>query len=77
MLWSYDRREGELAVLIDEAGNSRVVPAETLPADAREGMLLRQEGETFLPDGAATDDRRRHVLSLQQRLLRRSRKDTE
>ena len=71
MLWSYDRREGDVAVLIDEQGNSREVAIMALPSDAAEGMLLRQTDGGFVADGDATDARRQQVLSLQERLLRR------
>lgn len=74
MIWSYDRREGDHAVLIDEDGNSRTVAVDTLPSDAAEGMLLRQTDSGFVTDEAATDARRQQVLSLQQRLLRRSKR---
>jgi len=76
MLYSYDRREGDLAVLVDEDGNSRPVPLAALPADAREGDMFREEGEGFVPDRDAADARRRRVLELQQRLRRRN-KPTE
>ena len=72
MLWSYDRREGTVVVLVDEDGNSRTVSVDALPADAREGMMLRQTGETFVFDEAATEARRKRVLALQQRLRSRN-----
>ena len=71
MLWSYDRREGDVAVLIDEQGNSREVAVTALPSDAAEGMLLRQTDSGFAVDSSATDTRRQQVLSLQERLLHR------
>ena len=76
MLYSYDRREGDLAVLVDEDGNSRTLPVDALPPEAKEGDMLRQQGESFCSDAVAAAQRRQQVLSLQQRLLRR-RKDSQ
>jgi len=70
-LWSYDRREGDLAVLVDENGNSRPVPLTALPEDAKEGMMLRQTGACYVADEAAAAARRERVLALQNRLRRR------
>ena len=72
MLWSCDRREGDVVVLIDEDGNSRNVSADWLPVDAREGAMLRQVGESFVFDEAATEARRKRALALQQRLRRKN-----
>jgi len=71
MLYSYDRREGDLAVLVDEAGDSRTVPVTLLPPEATEGAMLRLQDDVFCLDTDAAEERRRQVLALQQRLLRR------
>ncbi len=68
MLYSVDRLEGCMAVLIDEEGNSRSVPLTVLPAEIQPGTMLRDICEGF---SLATDEeakRRRRVLELQRRL---------
>ena len=67
MLYSVDRFEGDLAVLVDEDGNSRDVPRHRLPAGAKEG--LEADG-SFTPDEEAAARRRARVLALQNRLRR-------
>ncbi|MBQ9860228.1 MAG: DUF3006 domain-containing protein [Clostridia bacterium] len=74
MRWSYDRREGDIAVLVDEQGNSCEIAVNALPSEAVEGMLLRQTDSGFVADGEATEARRRQVLSLQERLLGRGKR---
>ena len=71
MLYSVDRFEGDLAVLVDEDGNSRDVPRHRLPAGAKEGAMVRLEaGGSFTPDEEAAARRRARVLALQNRLRR-------
>ncbi len=70
-VWSYDRREGDLAVLVDEEGNSHPVPLTALPKEAKEGTMLRQMGDTYVVDEDATTERRQRVLDLQRRLRNR------
>lgn len=43
-------------------------PLSLLPADVKEGDLLLQSGETYLPDEAATAARKEKVQSLFDRL---------
>ncbi|MBQ4332548.1 MAG: DUF3006 domain-containing protein [Clostridia bacterium] len=70
-LLSFDRREGDLAVLVDEEGISYPVPLTALPENSREGMMFRRMGDTFVADEDAAEVRRRRVLELQNRLRRR------
>ena len=50
--FTIDRFEGEWAVLEDEQGRMFNIPNRWLPAEAREGMVLRISQET--PDGSAS-----------------------
>ena len=70
-LLSFDRREGDLAVLVDEEGIGYPVPITALPENSREGMMFRRMGDTFVADEDAATARRRRVLELQNRLRRR------
>ncbi len=71
-LWSVDRFEGGLAVLIgDDSGDSTVVPRTLLMPETREGDLVRLTDGMYRPDAAATAARREEVRTLEQRLLRR------
>ena len=71
VLFSFDRREGDMAVLVDEEGISYPVPLTALPENSREGMMFRRMGDTFVADEDAAAARRRRVLELQNRLRRR------
>ncbi len=70
MLYSLDRFEGEWAVLVDEAGESRDVLRTRLPSDAAEGDMLREQAGAFVADAEATAARRAEILRLQEKLLR-------
>lgn len=72
VLWSIDRREGDWYVLINDNDETVQVPVSALPSEAEEGLMLRQEGDTYIPDAEATAARRQRVLELQNRLLGRS-----
>lgn len=72
MLYSIDRFEGDIAVLVDEDGNSLDVPRADLPDGIKSGDMLRRQADGFRPDPDAADARRARVLALQDRL--RSRK---
>lgn len=67
-LYSYDRREGDVVVLVDEAGRSMTLSLSALPEGAQEGDLLRHTADGFRIDRGATQSRRQRVLALQQRL---------
>lgn len=68
MLYSIDRIEGDIAVLVDEEGNSIPMPRATLPTGVRVGAMLRRDGEIFILASDEEEIRRRRVLELQQRL---------
>ena len=69
--YSFDRREGDLAVLVDSDGVSHLVPLTALPPEAREGQLLRKTATGYMVDADATDARRQRVLELQRRLRKK------
>lgn len=73
MLYSVDRIEGDVAVLVDEDGNSRDVPQAALPPDIRAGDMLREQNGMFVLDADAANARRARVLQLQNSLRRRRR----
>lgn len=73
MLYSVDRIEGDVAVLVDEDGNSRDVPQAALPSDIRAGDMLREQNGMFVLDADAANARRARVLQLQNSLRRRRR----
>ena len=68
MLYSIDRIEGDIAVLVDEEGNSIPMPRAALPTGVRVGAMLRRNGEIFILTPDEEEKRRRRVLELQQRL---------
>lgn len=69
--YSFDRCEGDLAVLVDDEGNQINVPLCDLPQGSREGSVLRLFEDRYAIDKADTDRRRSHVLTLQNRLRRK------
>lgn len=64
MLYSIDRFEGDVAVLIDEDEESLTVPRASLPADAEEGMMFLKTEDGFVRDEAAEEARRAEILAL-------------
>lgn len=66
--YSFDRREGDVAVLVDNQGNSHPISLTSLPTDAREGCMLRKTETGYVVDVAATGARRQRVLELQRHL---------
>lgn len=70
-LWSVDRIEGDAAVLIDEAGNDAVVALADLPDHLKEGMMLRLADGVYSVDDRAAQERKKAVLSLQEKLRRK------
>lgn len=69
--YSYDRREGDLAVLVDDEGNQVNVPIADLPQDSREGSVLHLVEGRYAVDEVETDQRRTRALALQDRLRRK------
>ncbi len=70
-VYSLDRLEGEMAVLVDDEGVSLSLPLTALPPEAQPGDILRREGEGFLLLPDETQARRQRALRLQARLRRR------
>ena len=66
MKLTIDRIEGEWAVCEYEKGRTLDLPAALLPADAREGDVLR-----LVVDRESTDDRKARAEELRSRLFRR------
>ena len=56
-----DRFEGDTAVLEREDGAMRDLPAACLPAGAKQGDVLREQGGVFTVDSAATAARRENI----------------
>lgn len=71
MLYSIDRFEGDIAVLIDEEETAHTVPRAQLPADAKTGDMLRLENGQYIPDGDAARARREQILRLQNKLRKK------
>ena len=68
MLYSVDRIEGSLAVLIDDDEESRVVPLSELPPDTGEGDMLRLDEDGYHKDPEAAAARVAEILALQDAL---------
>lgn len=64
MLFSIDRFENDLAVLIDENGEFRTVFRRNLPQNINEGDLLRYDGTVYSLEQKKTEERRKEVASL-------------
>ena len=70
-LWSVDRIVGDMAVLVDDNGNTRDIAMGELPDSIKEGVLLRLIDGVYITDKAATEMRKNAVLSLQDKLRRK------
>ncbi len=71
MLYSIDRFEGDIAVMIDEQQGTHDVPCSLLPEGAKAGDMLRFENERYVLDDAAARARREQILRLQNKLRRK------
>lgn len=71
MLYSVDRFEGDIAVLIDEDGGRLDVPRDDLPSGVAAGDMVRLQDGAFQPDDEAAAARRARVIALQNRLRKR------
>ncbi len=71
MLYSVDRFEGDVAVLVDDAGNSRDILRGMLPDNVRTGDVLQELDGVFVWNRTATETRRARILQLQNALRRR------
>lgn len=67
-----DRFEGDFAVLINEDGQSKILPRSSLKDDAREGdvFVLLEDG-SFAFDKGLTKSRKESVKSRFSRLVKR------
>lgn len=70
-LYSLDRIEGDVAVLIEDSGTSLEVPVGDLPPVPAEGKMYRQIDGRFVEDVDAEEARRAAVRALQNKLRRR------
>ena len=71
MTYSVDRIEGDVVVLVDDAGHNVLISRSELPDSAGTGSILRLQGENYILDEAETEARRSYVLSLQEKLRRK------
>lgn len=71
MRYAVDRFEEEWAVLQDDEGRCRNVERRRLPAGVRQGDVLRETEEGFLPDPEETAHRRERARRLEQRLRKK------
>ena len=69
-LFSLDRIEGDVAVLIGEDNTSCTVSVSVLPS-AEAGKMYRKVGDVFVEDSDAEEARRARIQALQNRLRRR------
>ena len=68
ILFSLDRIEDEVAVLVDDCGASQMVPLSDLPCGACEGNMYRMVGGQYVEVFAAAEERRERIRTLQKRL---------
>ncbi len=71
MLYSVDRMEREIAVLVDEDGNSVDVPLSALPTGVRGGDMVRLCDGVYTRDDDAAAARRQKIWDLQNRLRKK------
>jgi len=73
MTYLIDRIEGGIAVLEAVTTNEIIeVPKENLPKTAREGHVLRKDGDTYTIDREATNKRREQLRERLENILKRS-----
>ena len=61
MRWIIDRLEDTLAMCEDENGEITPISRKKIPAEAREGDILREEDGSFTLSPKETEDRRREM----------------
>ena len=61
MRWIIDRLEDALAMCEDENGEIAPISRKKIPAEAREGDILREEDGSFILSPQETEDRRREM----------------
>ena len=72
MLYSIDRFEGDVAVLVDDDANTVDVMRSLLPPTAQCGDMLRCEDGCYTVDADETATRRAQIRRLQDKLRRGS-----
>ena len=70
MEYSIDRFEEEQAVLIDSAGEKKIVLKTQLPEDVAEGDMLLFDGEKYQKNQTLTDQRRAEAKRLINKLFK-------
>lgn len=71
MLYSVDRLEQDIAVLIDEDGNSTDVPLAALPIGTKGGDMVCLSDGVYTRDDDSAAARRRKIWDLQNRLRKK------
>ena len=61
MRWIIDRLEDALAMCEDENGEITPISRKKIPAEAKEGDILREEDGSFILSPQETEDRRREM----------------
>ena len=71
LLYSLDRIEGDMAVLVEDGGATVVVSLSALPPEPTEGKMYRCIDGQYVEDTDAEQARRDAVRALQDKLRRR------
>lgn len=71
MYYSIDRFEDAAAVLQDDDGKNITVIRTLLPADAKQGDVLKLENGRYLPAPDETARRRKYIRELQEKLFKK------
>ena len=69
--FSVDRFEDDVAVLVDDNGNTTDVNKTVLPDNAKQGSILRFEDGKYELDPQEEDSRRKRIASLQNKLFKK------
>ena len=67
-VYSVDRMENEMAVLVDEDGGSCHVSITELPPNTKTGDMVHRANGVYYFAESVTKQRRSYVLSLQEKL---------
>ena len=70
-LYSLDRIEGDVAVLVEDGGTAIEISVGELPPEPMEGKMYRLVDGRFVEDADAEEARRAAVRALQNKLRRR------
>ena len=71
MVYSIDRIEGDVVVLVDDDGHSIPVSLSALPSSVACGDVLRMQDGVYVLDTDETQARRSYAFSLQEKLRRK------